>query len=582
MTTLNTTKVNIFINDKPYSCNSGISILDACKQAGYDIPTLCYLKDLNPAGSCRVCVVEVAGARSLVASCVYPINEGIKIYTSTPRVLKARKTTLELMLSNHNSSCNSCVRSTNCELQKLSQQYGCDEMHFKGAKLKSTIDVTDYLERDNSKCILCRRCVAACKNQKVAVIGANDRGYHTNIGSAFDQSLSQVPCVACGQCITVCPTGALKEKDDTHKIEAALADKSKHVVVATAPAVRVALGEEFGLAIGTNVEGKMVAALKLLGFNKVFDVNFAADVTIMEEGTEFLGRLNEGVLPMLTSCSPGWINFIEQYHPELLPNLSTVKSPQQIYGGLVKTYYAEKHNIDPKDIYVVSVMPCVAKKTEILRDHQNAAGEDIKDIDCVITTRELARMIKRNSIKFESLADERFDAFMGEGSTAALIFGTTGGVMEAALRTVKEVVEGKSLEKIEFEAVRGTSPIKKATVEVGGKKINIAVVNGIKNADIVMKEIKSGKSEYHFVEVMCCPGGCVTGGGQPIQPADILNESDLKQLRAAAMYNADSKANLRKSHLNTEVKALYNDYLGSPNSEKAHHILHTKYTNRKK
>ena len=579
-------KVNIKVNGMDIQAEEGVTILEACKSAGINIPTLCYLKELNSIGACRVCVVEVKGARNLVASCVYPIQNGMEIFTNTPRVLQSRKTTVELMLSNHTADCTGCVRSKNCELQALAQELGCDPQKFQGEKTYPTSeeDVTEYLIRDNSKCILCRRCVAACKvNQHVAVIGPNHRGFHTTIGSTFDLSLKHVPCVACGQCITVCPTGALREKDDIDRVTAALNDPKKHVIVATAPAVRVALGEEFGYPIGTNVQGKMVTALKRIGFQKVFDVDFAADVTIMEEGTEFLHRLNEGgVLPMITSCSPGWINFIEQYYPEFLPNLSTTKSPQQIYGALAKTYYAKANGLDPKDIYVVSIMPCVAKKTEILRDHQHAAGEGIPDLDAVLTTRELARLIRRQGLMFRNLPEGEFDSFMGLASSAGLIFGTTGGVMEAALRTIKETVEHRPLEQIAFKQVRGENGIKRASVTVGGKEVKIAVAHGIENANQIMQELKSGKADYQFIEIMACPGGCVNGGGQPIQPASVRNSIDVRKERAKAMYRADNASNLRKSHENPEVIALYRDFLGEPNSHLAHELLHTSYQNRKK
>ena len=432
--------IKVKINGKEYQVEKGITILEACRRVGIKVPTLCYLKDINAIGACRVCVCEVVGARSLVAACVYPIErEGTEIYTNSKRVLDSRRTTVELLLSNHNNSCNSCVKSGKCELQQLSQELGCNEHHYDGVKQSFEEDVTPYLVRDNSKCVLCRRCVAACRSlQHVSVIGANERGFNTAIGSAYELSLNDVPCVACGQCITVCPTGALRERDNIDDVLAALNDKTKHVVVATAPAVRVAIGEEFGYPIGTNVEGKMVSALKMLGFDKVFDVNFTADVTIMEEGTELLGRVkNGGKLPMITSCSPGWINYIEQYYPELLDHLSTTKSPQGIYGALVKSYYAEKNGIDPKDIVCVSVMPCVAKKTEIRREHINAYKEG-KDVDIVLTTRELARLIKRAGIDLPCLGEDKFDNLMGESSTAGFMFGVTGGVMEAALRTVKE------------------------------------------------------------------------------------------------------------------------------------------------
>ena len=434
-----------------------------------------------------------------------------EIKTNTKRVLESRKTTVELLLSNHNNSCNSCVRSNNCELQKLSHELGCDENRYKGVKQSFEEDVTPYLVRDNSKCILCRRCVAACsKLQHVHVIGPNDRGFNTNIGSEFDLSLNDVKCVACGQCITVCPTGALRERDNIDDVMAVMNDKSKHVFAMTAPAVRAAIGEEFGYPIGTNTEGKMVAALKMLGFEKVMDVDFAADVTIMEEGTELLNRIkNNGVLPMITSCSPGWINYIEQYYPELLPHLSTTKSPQQIHGALIKSYYAKKHNLDPKDIVVVSIMPCVAKKVEINRPHINAVEEG-KDVDFVLTTREAARFIRRAGIDFRALPDEQFDTF--SGTSAGLLFGATGGVMEAALRTVKEILDGKELDNLDFKSVRGVKGVKKATVELGGKPVKVVVAHGVENAHTVMEQLKAGKlNDVAFIEIMCCPGGCVTG-----------------------------------------------------------------------
>ena len=577
--------IKVKINGKEYQVEKGITILEACRRVGIKVPTLCYLKDINAIGACRVCVCEVVGARSLVAACVYPIDkEGTEIYTNSKRVLDSRRTTVELLLSNHNNSCNSCVKSGKCELQQLSQELGCNEHHYDGLKQSFEEDVTPYLVRDNSKCVLCRRCVAACRSlQHVSVIGANERGFNTAIGSAYELSLNDVPCVACGQCITVCPTGALRERDNIDDVLAALNDKTKHVVIATAPAVRVAIGEEFGYPIGTNVEGKMVSALKMLGFDKVFDVNFTADVTIMEEGTELLGRVkNGGKLPMITSCSPGWINYIEQYYPELLDHLSTTKSPQGIYGALVKSYYAEKNGIDFKDIVCVSVMPCVAKKTEIRREHINAYKEG-KDVDIVLTTRELARLIKRAGIDLPCLGEDKFDNLMGESSTAGFMFGVTGGVMEAALRTVKEAVDGKPLEKLDFTAVRGTKGIKQAKVELGGKPAKVLIAHGIENAHTVMEQLKAGKlNDVVFIEIMCCPGGCVTGGGQPIQPAEVLNNIDVKAVRAKAIYAADKKATLRKSHENSEVKKLYAEYLGEPNSHKAHDLLHTHYINRKK
>ncbi len=578
-------EVTLKINDISVTVPEGTRILDAARQAGFTIPTLCYYKDLTNEGSCRVCVVEVKGARSLVASCSAVVAEGMEVYTNTPKVLESRKTTIELILSNHEKKCLSCVRSTNCELQKLSLEYGCDENRFHGIKTPVTVEEDNaYLVRDNAKCILCRRCVAACKKiQSVGVIGANYRGFNTMIGCAFDRSLGAVDCVACGQCINVCPVGALSERDDTKMVIDALADKSKTVIVGTAPSVRVALGEEFGYPIGTDVEGKMVAALRRMGFNKVFDVDMTADLTIMEEGYEFLERLQDktAALPMITSCSPGWIRFIEFNYPELLPHLSTCKSPQQMFGAVVKTYYAEKTGVDPKDIVVVSCMPCTAKKTEIFRENQNASG--YPDIDVVLTTRELARLIKHYGINFATLPNEEFDAPLGIGSTAGLLFGATGGVMEAALRTVYEVVTGNEPPSIDFKAVRGTKGIKSATVDMNGTKVKVGVAHTLANARKMLEDIKAGKSDYQFIEIMTCPGGCVNGGGQPFVSSDVINSGvDVKALRAAAIYKADKKSKLRKSHENPVVKTLYSEYFVKPNSHKAHEILHTTYRKREK
>ena len=503
-------KVTLKINGIEVTVPEGTRILDAAREAGFNIPTLCYLKDICNEGSCRVCVVEVKGARNLVASCSATVTQGMEVFTNTPKVMAARKTTLELILSNHEKKCLSCVRSGNCELQKLSREYNCDEMAYAGEMKKHVIDDNNpYLIRDNNKCILCRRCVAVCnKIQSVGVIGANKRGFDTTIGCAFGKTLDEVPCVACGQCINVCPVGALRERDDTDDVRAAIADPDKYVIVGTAPSVRVALGEEFGYPIGKDVEGKMVAALKRMGFDKVFDVDMAADMTIMEEGTEFLERLNDknATLPMITSCSPGWIRYIEFYYPELLPHLSSCKSPQQMFGAIMKTYYAEKFNIDPAKMVVVAVMPCIAKKAEKLRENQAASG--YPDIDIAITTRELARLIKSYGLDFDKLPSEAFDNPIGEGSTAGLIFGATGGVMEAALRTVAEVVTKKPLEKVDFKAVRGVEGIKNATVDLGEKKVKVCVASGLANAKKVLEEIKSGKADYQFVEIMSCPGGC--------------------------------------------------------------------------
>lgn len=576
-----TKMINLKINNVAVSVPEGTTILDAANSIGLKIPTLCYLREINAIGACRICLVEVKGARGYATSCVLPVSEGMEVTTNSPKLIKARKTTLELLLSDHDKKCTSCPRSTNCELQKLSYEYGCEDDKFSGAKLKHDVDnSTCFIKRDNNKCILCRRCVAVCnKVQSVGVVGANNRGFTTSIGCAFENELNNAKCVACGQCIIACPTGALSEVDDTFKVSQALAS-GKHVVFGTAPAVRVALGEEFGMPIGTNVEGKLVAALRRLGGAKVFDVDFAADVTIMEEGTEFLNRLSHnGVLPMITSCSPGWIRYIEHYYPELIPHLSTCKSPQQMLGALIKTYYANKFNIDPKEIYVVSVMPCVAKKYEITREHQNAAN--VPDIDAVLTTRELARLIKRSGIEFNQLPNEEFDSPLGISSTAGLIFGATGGVMEAALRTVAEVVTKKPLAKLDFVDVRGSKGIKEAEYDLNGTKVKVAVVHSIANAKKMMELIKKGKADYHFIEIMTCPGGCIDGGGQPIHCASELNNKDIKALRTNALYSADEKSKLRKSHESPVVKELYAEFLGSPNSHKAHELLHTKYKERK-
>lgn len=577
--------VNIKINGRDYTVPAGSTILEAARMAGIEIPTLCFLKEINEIGACRICVVKVKGARSLVAACVFPVNEGMEIFTNTPDVIEARKTTLKLILSNHKRECLSCVRSGSCELQKLCHDYGIDtETAFAGAKTHYDIDRSaSHMYRDNEKCILCRRCVAVCeKNQGVGVIGANARGFDTHIGCAFEKPLGEVSCISCGQCITVCPTGAIAERDDTAKVIDALNDPTKHVIVQTAPAVRVGIGEEFGYEMGTVVTGKLVAALKALGFDKVFDTNFSADLTIMEEATEFIGRYTKKEnLPLITSCSPGWIKFCETYYPEFIPNLSSCKSPQGMFGSVAKTYYAEKMGIDPKDIYVVSVMPCTAKKFEAERlDH--TAVEGLADIDAVITVRELARMIKKAGILFNLLPDEQFDAPFGLGSGAGTIFGATGGVMEAALRTAYETLTGEELENLEFNEVRGIEGIKEATYTIAGNVIRVAVTSGTGNAKKLLEMIKSGEKTYDFIEVMACPGGCVNGGGQPIQPASVHNNVDIRAVRAAGLYNDDKSLPVRKSHMNPDIKAIYAEYFGEPNSHKAHEILHTAYTQRSK
>ena len=574
--------VRLKINGIGVEAPKNATILEAAQSVGIRIPTLCYLKDINAIGACRMCLVEVKGARAFAAACVYPVADGMEVFTNTPKVIAARKGTLELILSNHRMDCLSCPRSLDCELQALANEYKVDQYRFCGnEKLEPDIEASaPHLVRDNSKCILCRRCVAVCKsNQHTAVIGANDRGYKTHIASAFDMPLNDTACVYCGQCIAVCPTGALMERDDTDKVWEALNDPTKHVVVGPAPSVRAQLGECFGMPIGTNVEGKMIAALRRLGFDKVFDVDTAADVTIMEEGTELLHRLKEGgKLPLITSCSPGWIKFCEHYYPDLLDNLSSCKSPQQMFGALVKTYYAEKAGIDPKDIFVVSIMPCTAKKFEVSREHQNAAG--VPDVDVSLTTRELASMIRRAGIEFTQLEDEVADPVFGVASGAGHIFGATGGVMEAALRTVAEIVTGKPLESLDFKEVRGIEAVKEAEYDLAGTKVRVAVTSGLENATKLLDRIRSGEADYHFVEVMACPGGCVNGGGQPHQPGQVRNFVDLRAERAKALYSEDAGMTLRKSHENPVVKELYDTYLGEPGSEKAHHLLHTQYVAR--
>ena len=575
--------VNLKVNGVPVTVPEGTRILDAAIKAGFSVPTLCYMKDLCNESSCRVCVVEIKNNRKLMTACSTVVAEGMEVLTNTPKVRASRKITLELMLSNHHKECLSCVRSGNCELQKLATEYGCDAEKYGGAMNDYDVDdATPYLVRDNNKCILCRRCVAACnKVQTVGVIDAGNRGFATKIASPFGKSLNEVPCVACGQCINVCPTGALREKGSVSQVEKLLADPTKTVIVGTAPSVRAALGEEFGYPLGTDTEGRMVAALKAIGFDKVFDVDMAADMTIMEEGTEFISRLNDpnATLPMITSCSAGWIRFIEFNYPELLKNLSSCKSPQQMFGAIMKTYYAQKTGIDPKDLAVVTVMPCIAKKFELSRDDQSAAG--VPDIDASITTRELARMIKNYGINFAKLDPKtEFDNPIGKGSTAGLIFGATGGVMEAALRTVAETVTGETLQNVDFKAVRGTKGIKEATVTLNGKQINIAVASGLGNARKLMDEIKAGKSKYHFIEIMACPGGCVNGGGQPIVDSQTRNVVDVAKTRAGVLYKKDKKDVLRKSHENPIVKTLYKEYFGEPNSHKAHEVLHSSYLKR--
>lgn len=575
--------VTLTIDGVEVKTEKGTTILEAARQVGIDIPTLCFLKDINEMGDCRMCIVEVEGRRGFATSCIQTVEEGMKVHTHTPNVLEARHVILDLIISNHAKDCLTCTRSGNCELQALAVKFNVLNVEFPGEMSKHKIDdLSPSIVRDFNKCILCRRCVAACK--KVQGIGAIDcinRGFESCISTVGDHSLNDVNCTNCGQCIEACPTGALHEKETINDVWIKLKDPDSYVVVQTAPAVRVALGEEFGMPIGTNVTGKMVTALKRLGFNKVFDTNTGADITIMEEAYELIERLKTNDnLPMITSCSPGWIKYIEMNYPELLPHLSTCKSPHQMFGALIKTYFAKKENIDPKKIYVVSVMPCIAKKYE--RQRPEMKNDGLFDVDNVITTRELSRMIKQANIEFTTLEDSSFDNPMGEATGAAAIFGTTGGVMEAALRTAQDALTGKCMDKIDFEEVRGEKEIKKATVNIDGNDLKVVAASGLKNARKILEEIKSGNSDYQFVEIMACPGGCVMGGGQPIKSSKIRREIDVRKLRADGLYSIDEKSQIRKSHENPVVRKLYEEYLEKPGSYRAHKLLHTHYTKKDK
>ena len=569
------TMVNLTINGKQIQAEQGTTILEAARAAGIYIPTLCYHPELRPEGACRLCMVEASGARSLVASCVYPVSEGMVVKTNTANVREARKTVIELLLANHPKDCLSCQKSGDCELQKIAADLGLRKIRFEGGETKAhTIDCSNpSLVRDQEKCILCGRCIRICRDvQGMDVYSFAGRGFNTIVSTAFEHDLKDAACTYCGQCASVCPTGAIVEKDDTEQVWQAINDPEKVVIVQTAPSVRVALGEELNIPAGSIVTGKMVAALRSLGFDKVFDTNFSADLTIMEEGHEFLDRLqNGGVLPMITSCSPGWVNMIELKYPELLPHLSTAKSPQQMFGAVAKTYFAEQAGIDPAKIVSVSVMPCTAKKAEAQREEMCDSG--YRDVDIVITTRALGRMIREAGIDFASLPEENFDSPLGTGSGAGVIFGTTGGVMEAALRTVADVVSGQDLPKVDYTEVRGMEETREAVIEIAGREIRIAVVNTLGSARKMLERIKAGTADYQFIEVMACPGGCIGGGGQPVP----VNR-EIRQKRREALFTCDRMSELRKSHENPEIKALYDNWLGKPLGEKAHHLLHTHYS----
>jgi len=580
--------ITLKINNIPVEVEENSTILQAAQKIGVHIPTLCYLKDVTETGACRVCSVEIKGARALGAACNYPVAEGMEVFTHSKRALEARKNTVELILSNHSKDCLSCIRNQNCELQNLTETLGIREDQYKGEMTARTFDtVAEGIVRDTSKCVLCGRCVVTCKKEQgLGILGVMERGFNTKVGPVFDKSFDDVNCMECGQCVNVCPVGALSEKEEIHQVVEALNDPTKHVVVQTAPAVRAALGEEFGMPIGTRVTGKMVAALHRIGFDRVYDTNFGSDVTIMEEGGELIDRVqNNGALPMITSCSPGWIRYAEFEYPDILDHISSCKSPHMMMGAIVKSYYAKAKGIDPKDIYMVSIMPCLAKKAEKDRpEMQNKDG--IRDVDAVLTTRELGTLVKMYGIDFVSLPDEEYDQDMlGEYSGAAVILGVTGGVMEAAVRTVYKVLAGEELENIELKAVRGVEGLKEATVKINDLEVKLAVAHSMAIAKPLLEDIRNGVSPYHFIEIMGCPGGCINGGGQPIIDVDIRNsmtEESWKQKRAEALYSEDVIMPIRKSHENEQVQKLYKDFLGKPGGHLSHELLHTHYQKRDK
>ena len=578
-------KINIKIEGMPYQVEEGLTILEAARECGYEIPSLCTFNHGECSrGSCRVCLVEATGARGLVASCVYPVAEGMEITISSPKAVEARRTSVELLLSNHNRDCQECDKNEKCELLHAARLTGARDNAYTGAKTETTVDkLTPSIKRDTSKCVLCGRCIERCKNAHgLSVLGFEKRGFKTIVAPAENRSFKDSPCILCGQCVSVCPTGALMEVSEIEKVDEAM-KAGKYVVVQTAPAVRAALGEEFGMPVGTLVTGKMVAALRRLGFKKVFDTNFAADLTIMEEATELLHRMKTGgTLPMITSCSPGWVNYCEYYYGDLLPHLSSCKSPHEMFGAILKSYYCEKAGIDPRDMFVVSIMPCTAKKYE--KERPQLQKDGIKDVDAVLTTRELGKLIKRSGIRFDKLPEEQFDNdIVGEYTGAGVIFGVTGGVMEAALRTAIYTVTGKEPEKAELTEVRGFKGVREAAYDLNGTKVKIAVAHGMKNAKVLLDDIRAGKSEYQFIEIMGCPGGCIAGGGQPyVRPCFLPNEgTDIldtyKEKRAAALYKEDESKTYRFSHRNPQIIELYKEYLGEPNSHKAHELLHTTY-----